>query len=389
MNIFFVDVALYKMGGVERVISTLANHMVDKYNVNVCSLYRHCETPFYEYDKRIKLDYLVDLSKAKSAGSKTKIGFCFFRFFEKIFESFYVKRRICNFCRKILSKCDIVIFGRTNTAVLFLPYMEQFKGKIIVRDAAHFYNISASGKRSIKKYFPRLVSTFIVSSEESVKLYTDFFGQSFTNIKKMYNPLGIIPKIDNCLKYKRVIGVGRYNHEKGFTNLLLAFANVHCKHPDWRLSLIGDGEEYKHYVNMCKKLGIFDYIEFKKSANIVEEYCKSGIFVMTSRHEGYANALVEAMACGLPVVSYDWYVGVDDIIQDRQNGIIVHLQNRERYFKSGYIDSKDVNNLADTINELIENTELRNTISCNATNIVESRAVENIVEQWVKIIEEE
>lgn len=388
MKIFLVDLALYKMGGVERVISTLANRMVDKHDVEICSLYRHNQKPFYDYDKRVGLRYLIDLSNAKSSVSKSKAGFFFFRVLEKIHEQIFLNKKIEIFCRNHLMRCDAVIFGRTSSAVLFLPYMKEYRGRVVVRDAIHLYDTSASAKRCMKKYFPHLVNTFIVSSEESRELYRKFFGQNMVKIEKMYNPLGIIPKLGAPLNYKRIIGVGRYTHQKGFDNLLQAFAMVHVKHPEWRLSLIGEGEEYCHYMSICRKLGIINYVEFKKSTDIVEEYNQSGIFVMTSRHEGYANALVEAMACGLPAISYDWYVGVNDIIKDKENGIIVHLHDRERYFKTGFCDAIDVNNLAEAINKLIENRELRQKISQKAANIVESRNASKIVDQWIKIIEE-
>lgn len=388
MKIFLVDVALYKLGGVERVISTLANYMINMYDVGVCSIYRHHEKPFYDYDKRVKLLYLIDLSNAKSSMSKSKTRFYFFRAFEKIYEQLFFKKKIANFCEEYLMKCDTVIFGRTSTATLFLPYMRYYKGRIIVRDATHLYNASVSSKKRIQQYFPALVDTFIVSSEESKELYKAFLGGSTVNIRKMYNPLGIIPKITDHVKYKRIIGVGRYNHEKGFENLLLAFAKVHHQHPDWQLSLIGDGEEYPRYMRICAKYGITDYVELKKSSNIVEEYCKSGIFVMTSRMEGYANALVEAMACGMPSISYDWYVGVDDIIQDGVNGIIVPLQDRKQYFNSGHVNPLDVDNLFHAIEHLIVNVELRKKLSHNAAQIIESRSADKIISQWKEIIEE-
>lgn len=388
MKIFLVDLALYKMGGVERVISTLANRMVDKYDVGVCSLYRHDEKPFYDYDEKVKLYYLIDLSNAKSSMSKSKAEFYLFRFFEKICEQIILKKKITDFCEKYLMQCDIVIFGRTSTAILFLPYMRCYKGKIIVRDASHLYNTSIADRKLIQQYFPALVNTFIVSSEESKKLYEDFLEDNIMNIKKIYNPLGIIPQVTNHVEYKRIIGVGRYNYEKGFENLLLAFVKVHHEHPDWRLSLIGAGEDYHHYMKICVKYSIADFVEFRKSSDIVQEYCKSGIFVMTSRMEGYANALVEAMACGLPSISYDWYVGVDDIIQDGVNGIIVQLQDRKRYFDSGNVDPLDVDNLFCAINHLIVDVELRKKLSHNAVHIIESRNVDKIIRQWEEIIEE-
>jgi len=388
MKILFIDFALDKLGGVERVVSTLANELVQNYEVEICSIYRHSPRPFYKFDEKIQFNYLIDNSKLLSTKSNTKAGFYIFRVFEKIYEMISFTNKLRKFCETRFSEFDVVIFGRTTAAIIFMPYMKQYEGKVIVRDAIHLYDTTNKSKRLMKKYFPDKVDTLIVSSEESIQLYKEFFGMTNINIRKIYNPLGIIPAERQSEENKRIIGVGRYCRQKGFENLLYAYAQISKKYPEWTLALIGAGEDYLHYRRICKQLDITDRVEFYKSSNIVEEYSKADIFVMCSRNEGYANALVEAMACGVPSITYDWYVGADDIVEDGINGIIVRLEDRKKYFATNGITKNDADSLAKAINMLIENADLRNLLSSNARLICESRDRLKITDEWIKIIEE-
>ena len=386
-KVLLIDLAIDKLGGAERVINTLANTLSASYCVDVCSVYKYSETPFYKYQDNIKRIYLIDLSKLPSTKSKSVVSFVFFRSFEKIIEMTFYNKTIKDYCNTKLRTYDVIIFGRTMAAVDFLPYMETYKGKVIVRDATHLYDTFKRDKILMKKYFPSRVDVFIVSSEESINAYTDFFRDNTIKIKKIYNPLGISPKMVNNMEYKQITGVGRYSKEKGFDNLIKAFAIVYSKYPDWSLILLGAGQECRRYQKLCKRLGIMKAVVFRKSEDIVEDYCKTGIFVMTSRHEGYANALVEALACGVPSISFNWYMGVDDIIQDGHTGCIVKLKNRDKYYKS--IDEKEnVENLAEKIVYLIENPEVRERLSENAIEIRKTRKLEKIINEWIALIEE-
>lgn len=387
-KILLIDYAIDKLGGVERVINTLAISLSELYYIDICSVYKYSESPFFNYPENINRRYLINLSKLPSTKSKSMVAFIFFRSFEKIFEMTFYKKAIKTYCNQEINKYDVVIFGRTKAAVDFLPYMENYNGKIIVRDATHLYDTAKRNQAFMKTYFPRKVDTFVVSSEESIVAYRNFFGDETIKIRKIYNPLGIEPKNSHNGECKLITGVGRYSRQKGFENLIYAFSIVHKKNPEWRLALLGTGRKYGKYKKLCKRLGIIQSVEFRKSDNIVEDYDKTGIYIMSSRYEGYANALVEALACGVPSISYDWYMGVEDIIINVENGIIVPLKNRKKYFQTNNVDKEDVENLAKAITNLIEDKQLRISLGKNAVKIAKSREKECIINEWIKIIEE-
>ena len=242
----------------------------------------------------------------------------------------------------------------------------------------------------MKNVFPSKVNHFIVSSDESMYLYNNFFINEKVNMTKIYNPLGI--KISKNTKYnyenKLIVSNGRFDTQKGFENLLKACKIVFKEHPDWKLRLIGNGPLKDSYVNIINSENLRKNVELVNSTkNIEKELTDSSIFVMTSRYEGYANSLVEALACGIPSISYNWYTGCEEIIKNNVNGLIVPLANRYDYY-NGKDDNQNIVNLANAINYLIENKEVCIKMSQEAKKIVETRKAEKILELWEDLIDE-
>lgn len=386
MKIVFIDEAVDKVGGVERIISTLANRLSKKNDVMVISEYKTSNTTFYKYENSIQIKYLIDNQKNNVNRKNTNV---FFNFVSRAKNKLRKILKIQNAIKTNLYDADVIVFGRVYTALDFLPYIKRNKitAKIIVRDAIHIENYSEVVRKNLYKYFNKLVDTFIISSDESMNAYKDFFGDiKRIQLKKIYNPLGIEPKGNFNYSNKVVVSIGRMDMQKGFENLISAFAIVHKKHPEWVLKIYGDGEYKENIEKHIREIQIAEGVNLLPTTkDVVKVLNESSIFVMTSRFEGYANMLVEAMACGMPVISYDWLMGVEDIIDDKENGIIVRLKDRMNYFKGGQSE-EDISNLAEAINLLIENEALCERISKKAKQIVSSRSQDLIISKWEEII---
>jgi len=376
MKLYIIDQNLDVIGGVERVCNLLATELNKDYNVHVVSKTKNTINPFFNYGN-IKINYLFDNTK------KYK-----FKIIKKIIRFLTLHIKIKKMSNQF-TKDDIVIFGRIYVALNFLPYIQnkENKPKIIVRDAIHFQYFNNKIKSKILKYFPNTVDTLIVSSDESANEYKSHLKSSNMKILKIYNPLGIKPIKKYKFENKKIISIGRMDdNQKGYENLINAMEIVNNNHPEWKLCIYGDGAYKEKYNTMISELHANKYIEINSSIkNVVKKFNNSSIFILSSRTEGYANILVEAMACGIPCITYNWLMGADEIIKNGENGIIVNLKDRYGY-ANGKNSKEDCTNLALAINKLIENKQTCDKFSDNSVKIVEERNIDKIIKQWIDII---
>ena len=222
--------------------------------------------------------------------------------------------------------------------------------------------------RSLVSKLKRL-DKFVVLTEEDFNNWPEL-----NNVVVIPDPLTFSFSTYSPLTEKRMIAVGRYVYQKGFDLLLKAWAIVEKDCPDWMLTIVGQGErlqydtlidELKINKNKCKLLGPTEQIQ--------DEYMKSSLLVMSSRFEGFGMVLIEAMACGLPVVSFDCPCGPKDIIQDHVDGLLV---------ENGNIDK-----LAETIIWMIQHPEQRKAMAAKAIDNVQRFKIDQIAEQWKSIFD--
>lgn len=386
-KVYIFEEGIDRMGGVERVISTLANNLVDSYDVTMISFYKTRENCFFKYNNKVNIEYLTNQFNKKSDKYKNKtIKYYFWRVLEKTKDYVFLNDKISEKINEITNN-DVVICGRTDVALKVISFLDSYK-KLIVRDAIHYKYQKKSIQNKIIKLFPNKVNTFIVSSEESKNIYLDHFPKKSIKIVKIYNPLGIKPIVKYNYEHKEIIAIGRYSSQKGYENLLNAFKIVNEEKEEWKLKILGSND--KKLQSLINSLELNDCVNLVSGKNdVVPELNNASIFVMTSRYEGYANALVEAMACGVPSITYNWYCGADDIITNGRDGIIVPLCNREDY-ASGNNNIVDAENLAKEILKLINNKELCDKFSKNAAKkINDTRKTDVIINYWKKEIQED
>jgi glycosyltransferase involved in cell wall biosynthesis len=220
-------------------------------------------------------------------------------------------------------------------------------------------------ERTIKRYDHLVVLTW----EEY-----DRYWSGWNNVSVIPNPARFLPDQPSELSAKRILSVGRLSPEKNYSSLIRAFALVHSLFPDWSLDIFGDGDERYRLLSEIEKYHLNDVVHLPGSTNDVQkEMLSSSLLVCSSKYEGFSMVIIEAMSCGLPVVSYECPCGPKDLISDGNNGYLVPVG--------------DENALADRICRLIENTERRKQMGVAAFETSKYYSLEQIISQWMALFE--
>ena len=170
-----------------------------------------------------------------------------------------------------------------------------------------------------------------------------------------------------------IIGMGRLSQEKGFDRLLAAFAAVSTAFPNWRLHLLGDGPLRAALQTEAERLGIAARVSFL--GNITEpagHLAAADLFVLPSRYEGFPNALLEAMAAGLPVLAFDCPSGPAAIIRPGVDGVL--------------IQADDVPVLQEQMARLMADTGERQRLGRAAVEVLDRFGMPALLQQWINLM---
>ena len=215
----------------------------------------------------------------------------------------------------------------------------------------------------------RKFDSFVVLTEEDAAMWGDV-----PNIKVIPNAAKFISSGYSSCQNKRVIAVGRLDYQKGFDRLIEAWALVQQtdKYSDWHLDIFGQGEWRDMLQQMIDERGLQDSVTLNKpTKDISKEYASSSMLVMSSHYEGFPMVMIEAMACGLPVVTFDYKCGPRDIIDHEINGLLV---------KDG-----DIEGLAKAMISMMRDDAARKRMGENAKKVVETYSEEAVMKQWIEL----
>lgn len=199
--------------------------------------------------------------------------------------------------------------------------------------------------------------------------------RNYSRVSVIPNPLTNNTSLSpSLLTEKRVIAAGRLVRQKNFASLIRAWKEVQAKHPDWTLDIYGEGSLKTSLEKLIADLRLEGAVCLQgKTQEIFKEMTNSSIFVLSSIYEGFGLVIVEAMSCGLPVVSYACPCGPKDIIEEGKDGFLVEVNDEQT--------------LAARINQLIENEELRRQMSEAALQKSEKYKMERIIPMWMDLFE--
>lgn len=312
-------------GGTERVCSVIANALIaEGHTIHILSLQRG-DKPFFELSSSIIFSQLF-----------TTQGRGLTRFP-------LVVLGLHKYLRK--NEIDILIDVESMLALYALPATIGLDIRHICWE--HFnYNVDLGKvtRRLARKLAARFADDIVTLTERDRELWL-INTKCSANITAIPNPVTIeLPESVNSHRERLFLAVGRLTYQKGFDLLLQAWSEVAYLNPEWKLRIIGDGEDKPKLEQLRVELGIQESTEILPTTNnIAEHYREAAYFVMSSRFEGLPLVLIEAQAFGLPVISFDCDTGPAEIVKSAgwlvKNGCVTSFStaciSAIEYFNNG------------------------------------------------------
>jgi GalNAc-alpha-(1->4)-GalNAc-alpha-(1->3)-diNAcBac-PP-undecaprenol alpha-1,4-N-acetyl-D-galactosaminyltransferase len=346
-------ISTLQSGGAEKIISQLANYFNEiGYEVNLVT-FSNKDTDFYFLNDTVNRISLNNTDKSSNI-------------FEKIQNT---KSRLIKLRNTIIDlESDIVISFSDKMNIITLLSLLGLKKTVVISERSNPYIQKLPISQEIlRKLVYRFADGLVVQTDE-VKVWAKKYI-SPNKIFKIHNSVSINNEINKDFKLEGnfISAMGRLAPEKAFDDLINVFATLSFKYPDWKLVIIGDGPMKNNLKELIKSKSlehcVLLYGKTKKPHYIIKQ---SAFFVMTSKYEGFPNALLEAMKCKKAVISTNCKFGPSEIIENGVNGILVN----------------DIDELKRSIELLINDIEKRETLATNAMIKVADFEPSIIFETW-------
>lgn len=355
-KICFLIGNLNNSGGTERVTTLIANALAEKnYQVSILSLADGRQS-FFELEPDIKT---YSLYPEKISFKKKFLGAVW---------------RIRRFVTQ--NQIDILVVVDSISCVFTVPALFGLKVKHICWEHFNFKVNLGVKYRDIGRKWAAKYCDYVVTLTKRDK---ELWEQGIKNIKAKIIPIANPSPFEvqeniSSLDYKTILCVGRLTYQKGFDLLITAWARVAQQVPDWKIVIVGSGEDEQMLKQMAKSLGVDDSIIFAgQQKNMSTFYRQASFFCMSSRFEGLPMVLLEAQSYGLPIVAFDCDTGPAEIVQHNINGLLV--------------ESGNINGLTNSLLELIHLSNIQyEKMSSNAVENSVRYSVNPILKQWLSII---
>ncbi len=374
MKILYIIDGMFNSAGRERVVANKALYLSQMgHEITILTTNQRNRAYFYELPKSVKtvdLGINYDDYVGKNIVSKTVAYFHKNRLFS---------RRLQAFLNDFRQDVIVTLMDR------YIPAILRHRKYCVTVYEHHFnkfamYELRESRTRKffqqlvyrakdwyyIRFYYRRL-DVFAVLTEED-KAY---WGHEARNIICMPNSILYRPDEVAELDNKIVISIGRLTYQKGYDRLIQVWKTVADKFPDWQLHIYGTGEELGALQDQIAALELKSVHIFPPTSEINNKLKEASLYVMTSRFEGLPMVLLESMAVGLPLVSFDCKCGPKDVIIDGTNGYIIPDGNLEL--------------MAERICTLLTNPDKRKDMGHQAKLEAKNFSHEKIMKDWISL----
>lgn len=372
MKLIYCTHSTYNPGGMERVLLNKVTYLSQLlgWEVAVVTTDQHQRPSFYPFPEKVRMtDLDINYSDDNDKGAWKKIT----GYLRKRKEH---KRKLTALLLK--EKPDIVVSLYPSESS-FIPDIKDGSRKVLELHYCKFFRLQY-GRKGLLGWIDKLRTR---QDEQIVRRFDKFvvltnedrgYWGDLPNIEVIPNAAMHVSDAYSDVMNKRVIAVGRLDYQKGFDRLIQAWELVQHtgKFTDWKLDIYGQGEWQEMLQQMIDKAELQNTVCLNRpTKQIGEEYVKSDMLVMSSNYEGFPMVMIEAMACGLPVVSFDYKCGPKDIIQSGINGLLV--------------PNGDIQALADAMMKVMEDEAYRKMLSLNARKVVDTYSEQAVMAQWIRL----
>ncbi len=366
--LFFVS--SMESGGAERIAALLANTWASRgHSVTLVPTYSQRGECHHHLASGVKLVFLADIVDTTQRSIRSRV------------------RRLQGI-RQLMkqSQPDAVVsfLSNVNTAVLLSAIGLGVRVVVSERIYPPLHPLSGLQTWLRKRMYPRAAAV-VMQSERGIEWLKQTIPGSHGVV--LYNPVQF-PLPDSNAPWcpvqsipseaKLMLAVGRLDPQKGFDQLLHAFTQAATHHPEWHLAVLGEGAERATLENIIAQSTCADRIHLMgQVGNLGDWYERADLFVLSSRYEGFPNALLEAMSYGVAAISTACATGPDEIIEHGVNGWLLEDVD----LNSDFYDS-----LAQALAHLMGDAQLRTQLGLEAQEIKQNLTPQHIAEQWEQLL---
>lgn len=368
--------AIYSAGGVERVVSVKANYFAERlgYDVTIILTEGKGRDCFFTLSDHVNIiNYELNFEALWSLPFWKKV----LAYLQK---QHVYKRKLKEDLLRIRPDFTISTLRREINFIIGINDGSFKIGELHV-NRANYRSFDKNHSNTLKRLFARFWMNNLLgklSKLDRMVVLTDnalLDWPELDNVVKIQDPLPFNIEGRSELSAKRIISIGRYAYDKGNDLLLQTWAIIQTKCSDWTLDVYGNGDRVP-YHNQMQKLDIDPNRchLFGPTTDVKHEYLNSSVFVLPSRFEGFGLVLIEAMACGVPVVSFDCENGPRSIITDGVDGFL--------------ISPFDVDAFAEKVVLLMKDENLRREMGENARHSAAKYDIDIVGQQWKQLFDE-
>ena len=386
MLIRFLIMNAYATGGTVRTTLNLAAGLAGRHEVEVVSVYRHHDDPDIRPDPSVRLRALVDdspsarrsvnpllrpvsraVQKARSSQPSRLI-----HPMDARYDNF--DRRTDSALHRYLTTLDGGALISTRVG-LSLAMAEHAPPSVlrVAQEHLHLGRYRGQLRNSIASTFPRLDAVSALTDRDA-RGYRKLLGSS-TRVVHIPNAVPDTGPGQAALTGNLAIAIGRLAPQKALHRLVSAWEQVAARHPDWVLRIFGDGRRRAELQAQIDAAGLTGKVVLAGfTTSIHDELRRSSLLAMSSKFEGFPMTLLEAMSCGVPVVSFDCNNGPRDLITHGETGLL--------------IPNGDIDGLAAGVCELIEDPAKRRRLADAARLSMTAYNLPAVVGRWESLLAE-